>query len=312
MREGILQSSSPFAKLMFSAFIVLASFFVTLIAGLFLAIPLFGMGFTELVEGLANLTRPDYAGLLKYFQVVQSIGLFVIPPFILGWFFAGNTTRYLKLDGKIGWRNLVMTSVIMLAAIPLINLTAHLNAEMSLPDFMAPIEDWMRRTEESAERLTETFLAADNITGLMVNIFIIAIIPAIGEELLFRGVIQRIFSEWTRNHHAGIWISAILFSAMHLQFFGFLPRTLLGALFGYMLVWSGKMWIPIVAHFVNNAVAVTVYYFIRQQRIGKDIETLGADSGDWIFVILSLGIFTVLMVIFYQNQKRMRKGLTPP
>jgi uncharacterized protein len=303
MRDGLLANSGPFAKLMFSAFIVLACFLITLIAGLFLAVPIFGMGFMELIDSLSNITHPDYANLLKYFQVMQSIGLFVIPPFILGWFFGGNSFNYLKLDETIGWGTIALTAVIMISAIPLINLMAHLNAQMSLPDFLGPVEEWMKETEQAAERLTETFLAADNLTGLMVNILIIAVVPAIGEELLFRGVIQRLFSEWTRNHHAGIWISAIIFSAMHLQFFGFLPRTMLGVLFGYMLVWSGKMWIPIVAHFVNNAMAVTVYYFIQRKQVSEDVETIGADPGDWLFVILSLSFFVIFTVIFYHRQK---------
>lgn len=303
MRDGLLADSGPFAKLMFSAFIVLACFLITLVAGVLLAVPIFGMGFMELIDSLSHITHPDYANLLKYFQVTQSIGLFVIPPFILGWFFGGNSFNYLKLDKTIGWGTIALTAVIMISAIPLINLMAHLNAQMSLPDFLGPVEEWMKETEQAAERLTETFLAADNLADLMVNILIIAVVPAIGEELLFRGVIQRLFSEWTRNHHAGIWISAIIFSAMHLQFFGFLPRTMLGVLFGYMLVWSGKMWIPIVAHFVNNAMAVTVYYFIQRKQLSEDVETIGADFGDWLFVILSLSFFVIFTVIFYHRQK---------
>ena len=303
MRDGLLADSGPFAKLMFSAFIVLACFLITLVVGVLLAVPIFGMSFMELIDSLSNITHPDYANLLKYFQVMQSIGLFVIPPFILGWFFGGNSFNYLKLDKTIGWGTIALTAVIMISAIPLINLMAHLNAQMSLPDFLAPVEEWMKETEKAAERMIETFLAADTVTDLMVNILIIAVVPAIGEELLFRGVIQRLFSEWTRNHHAGIWISAIIFSAMHLQFFGFLPRTMLGVLFGYMLVWSGKMWIPIVAHFVNNAMAVTVYYFIQRNQVREDMETIGADPGDWLFVILSLTFFVILTVIFYHRQK---------
>jgi uncharacterized protein len=306
MRDGLLANTGPFAKLMFSVFIILACFLVTLFGGLLLAAPLFGMGFTELLEGLTHITHPDYENLLKYFQVVQSIGLFVIPPFILGWFFGRDSWKYLQLDRGVGLKTIALTAVIMISAIPLINLLAHFNAQMSLPDFLAPVEEWMKETEEAAQRLTETFLAADTYTDLMLNILIIAVIPAIGEELLFRGIIQRLFSEWTRNHHAGIWISAIIFSALHLQFFGFLPRTMLGILFGYMLVWSGKMWIPITAHFVNNAMAVTVYYFIRKNQIGRDMETIGADPAEWLFVVLSFSLFLVFTFIFYHRQKRTR------
>ncbi len=303
MPVGILQKAGPFTKLMFSAFVVLSSFLITLVGGLVLAVPLFGMGFMELVESLSNITHPDYANLLRYFQAVQSIGLFVIPPFILAWLFSGNSFKYLKLNRKISWLTILYTAIIMFSAIPLINLIAHLNAQMSLPDFMSSIEEWMKQTEETAKRLTEQFLKAETPSDLLVNIFIIAIIPAVGEELLFRGVIQRLFSEWTRSNHAGIWISAIIFSAMHLQFYGFLPRTLLGALFGYMLVWSGRMWVPIIAHFVNNAIAVVVYYFIQSKQVSQEMETIGADPADWIYVIISLGLFIILLAIFYKRTK---------
>lgn len=198
----------------------------------------------------------------------------------------------------------MLTTVIMISAIPLINLLAQLNTQISLPDFMSPIEDWMKQAEESAKQLTETFLRADTIADLLFNLFVIAVIPAIGEELLFRGVVQRLFAEWTRNKHAGIWISAIIFSAMHLQFFGFIPRMMLGVMFGYMLIWSGRMWIPITAHFVNNAVAVLVYFFIQKKQVSKDMETIGAEPGDWLYAVLSLILFVFFLTFFYRSYKK--------
>lgn len=306
MREGILQNSSPFAKIVFSAFIVISSLLITFVAGLFLAVPIFGMGFMELFESLSNLGHPDYVNVLKYFQAVQSVGLFVIPPFILGWFFSGNSFRYLRLTRKVSGNTIILTALIMISAIPFINLLAHLNAQLSLPDFMSSIEEWMKQTEETAQELTKTFLTAETPGDLLLNILIIAVIPALGEELLFRGVVQRLFSEWTRSSHAGILISAIIFSAMHLQFFGFIPRTILGILFGYMLVWSGRMWIPVTAHFVNNAVAVTVYYYVQRKMISEDVETFGAEPGHWIYIIPSVVIFIILLVIFYKRTKNPR------
>lgn len=304
MGKGILENTSPFTKLMFSAFFILASFLVTLFGGLLLAMPIFDIGFMELVENMSNISHPDYANLLKYFQIVQSIGLFVIPPFILAWFFGGDTLMYLQLNKRISGRTIMLTTVIMISAIPLINLLAHLNTQISLPDFMSPIEDWMKQAEESAKQLTETFLRADTIADLLFNLFVIAVIPAIGEELLFRGVVQRLFAEWTRNKHAGIWISAIIFSAMHLQFFGFIPRMMLGVMFGYMLIWSGRMWIPITAHFVNNAVAVLVYFFIQKKQVSKDMETIGAEPGDWLYAVLSLILFVFFLTFFYRSYKK--------
>lgn len=303
MRKGLLQDTGAFTKLMFSAFLVLASFLITLVGGLLLAMPLFGMGFIDLIDSLSNIAHPQYPNLLKYFQIIQSAGLFVVPPFILAWFFGRNSLRYLQLDRKLHWRTAILTTVLMLSAIPVINLLARYNTGISLPESMTAIEEWMQKTEESAKRLTEMFLRADTPYELLFNLFLIAVIPAIGEELLFRGVVQRLFSEWTGNRHAGIWIAAIIFSAMHLQFYGFIPRTMLGVLFGYLLVWSGRMWVPILAHFINNAAAVVVYYFIHKNRISESIETIGAEPGDRAYALFSLFFFLFFLFAFYKRER---------
>ena len=127
---------------------------------------------------------------------------------------------------------------------------------MELPSFMEPVENWMRAQEKTAEELTLMLLAGKGIVTLLFNLLVIALAAGITEEFLFRGAVQRVIGGWTRNHHIIIWSAAILFSAFHMQFFGFLPRMLLGAYFGYLLYWGRNIWIPVFAHFTNNAFAV--------------------------------------------------------
>jgi uncharacterized protein len=304
MSRGILENSGAFAKLMFAGFIVIACFLITLVLGLLLAMPLFSMGFMEMLDSLSNIAHPRYPDLLRYFQIIQSIGLFVIPSLLLAWFYGGDVIKYLQLHKGISWQTALLTAVIMLSAVPVVNLMAHFNAGISLPESFSALEEWMKRTEESAKNITELFLRADNTAALLFNLLLIAVIPAVGEELLFRGVVQRLFSEWTRNRHLGIWIAAIIFSALHMQFYGFLPRTMLGVLFGYMLIWSGRMWVPITAHFVNNAAAVLVYYFIQKNQISRSVETIGSDPKDWIYAALSLVFFLIFIILFYQREKK--------
>ena len=139
---------------------------------------------------------------------------------------------------------------------PVINLLGLLNKQMELPAFMAPIEEWMRAQETLAEQLTTILLSSDSVWVILANLIVIAVTAGITEEFLFRGALQRVIGKWTSNPHTIIWIAAILFSAFHLQFYGFLPRMILGAYFGYLLYWSKSIWIPVFAHFVNNAFAV--------------------------------------------------------
>ena len=182
------------------------------------------------------------------------------------------------------------------AAAPFINFIGELNMRMVFPEWLSGIEQWMQDAEEKAAELTEAFLKVESIGGLAFNLFMIAFLPAIGEELLFRGVIQRIFTRMTKSHHWGIWISAILFSSLHLQFYGFVPRLLLGVLFGYLLVWSGSLWLPIVGHFLNNTFAVLAMFLIDKKLLSPEIEKYGADSDS--FYMAGISLLLVLVFLF--------------
>ncbi len=193
---------------------------------------------------------------MRAIQFVSAIGTFLLPACMTAWLCSHRPADYLSLQQPVNLHTLflVLASVILFS--PTINLTALLNQQMTLPAFMAPIEEWMRQQEALAEQATLALLSDSGIGALIANLIVIALTAAVTEELLFRGTLQRIFSKWTSNHHIIIWSVAILFSAFHLQFYGFIPRMLLGAYFGYLLYWTKSIWAPIFAHFINNAVAV--------------------------------------------------------
>jgi len=131
---------------------------------------------------------------------------------------------------------------------------------MTFPSAFSGIEKWMKNMEDAADLMIKRFIQTNSPGGISFNILMIAIIPAIGEEFLFRGVLQKIITSLTKNYHWGIWIAAFIFSALHFQFFGFIPRIILGALFGYLLVFTGSLWIPIFCHFINNLTGVIFLY----------------------------------------------------
>jgi len=293
----------PFSQLMFALFVMLVSILVFLIAGMLIAIPFFGIESLTRSLNPSGIDSPDSLNLLKYFQVLQSIGLFIIPPFILGWLYEGDILDYLKLNKSTQIQNYLFAAITLLAAIPFINYIGDLNSKLSFPESFSGIENWMRSMEDAAQAMVEKFMKVESLSGLFFNIFMIAILPALGEELLFRGVIQKIFANWTKNHHWGIWISAFLFSAMHMQFYGFLPRMALGAMFGYLLVWTGTMWVPILAHFANNAIGVLGYFLIDKGTINKDVEELGTGSGQFPLVIISMIVSGFLLYMIYKQSE---------
>jgi membrane protease YdiL (CAAX protease family) len=303
MRLNAFQGMKPFPQLLFSAFVILVSFLAFLLIAMVLAIPLFGISSMMNIPTIGDLSDPESIRLLKYFQVVQSIGLFIVPPVVLAWLFHGQIAEYLLLNKKSTSTSIFLVAILVVFSLPLTNFIGEWNTRMEFPEFLAGLERWMKNAEENAAELTEAFLKVETTGGLLFNLFMIAFLPAIGEELLFRGVIQRIFTNWTRSHHWGIWISAILFSALHIQFYGFVPRMLLGVLFGYLLIWSGSMWLPILAHFFNNGFAVVAMYLIDNNILNAGVEEIGATSGSQYVAILSLAsVFLLMFLIKKENR----------
>ncbi|MEI7664241.1 MAG: CPBP family intramembrane glutamic endopeptidase, partial [Bacteroidota bacterium] len=259
----------------FSILLIIACFGLTIFFGLLLAGPLFGVKVANIMSMLTNYDDPGTIRLLQYLQVLQSFGLFIFPALLAGYFFERSSTGYLHLDKPSKWLIYLITLVLMFAALPFINWMVSLNEMMKLPEFLKGVEAWMKSAEDEAARLTDAFMKMPTPGRFLFNLVMIALLPAIGEELLFRGLLQRLLKEWLKNIHVAIFISAFLFSAMHMQFYGFLPRMMLGILFGYLFYWSGSLWVPVSAHFINNGAVVIVAYLCQLGVLKGDYEKFG-------------------------------------
>jgi membrane protease YdiL (CAAX protease family) len=191
--------------------------------------------------------------------------------------------------------------------LPFVSWLMEINESLKLPEFLSGMEQWMRESEEQALKLTEAFLSDTSIKGLVVNMLMIGILASIGEELLFRGIILRIFKEWTKNAHLAVWISAILFSALHMQFYGFLPRMILGVVLGYLFVWSGSLWVPIITHFINNGSAVFIAYLYNKGKIQTDVESFGTTDNVGL-IVGSIVVTVFFLVIIYRYEKNLRSA----
>jgi uncharacterized protein len=298
-----LSSKPAGLKLLLLLLIAFASVLVFSFIALLL-MPLFGYEMLDTSVVLADPGDQKAINALKFMQLMNALGFFVLPPLLFAFLVAKNKFHYLCLhqSGKLFF--FIVVPVIMFSSMPLINLMAELNRGLELPEFMKGIEEWIKSSEEKAEGITRAFLNVDDIPGLLYNLLLIAVIPAIGEELLFRGALQRLIIESTKNVHIGIWIAGIVFSALHFQFYGFLPRMMMGVLFGYMLLWSGSLWVPIFAHFMNNATAVVLSFLVHTGRISADIEHIGEGEGALYYNITSFFIVAGLLTLLYINRDK--------
>ncbi|MDP4239315.1 MAG: CPBP family intramembrane metalloprotease [Bacteroidota bacterium] len=246
------------------------------------------------ISSLISVSSLSAVEQMKLSQLFLSIGTFILPPFVLAYLCSKKPSAYLYLNDKMKWSDAGTIILFMLLIIPVVNLLGDLNQQLVLPKSFSGLENWMKLTEDKATRLEEKMLQVHSWYALFFNIVLIAVLPAIGEELFFRGALIRIFREW-RGFQPAIWIVAFIFSAIHLQFYGFVPRLLLGAFFGYLLLWSGNLWLPILAHFINNVVAVIFYYLRFNGYKLPDIDSIGFGNTLWIGLLSgALGIFGIL------------------
>ena len=253
---------------------------------------------------------------LKWIQLLQTITLFLLPSLILAYLCAKAPFSWLQLDKKADWKVFLWAVGIMLVALPAINLMSHWNQQMVLPTWLSGLEEWMKAKEAEAEWLTKQFMSATTVSALLVNLLLMAVLPALSEEITFRGVLQRLLSPKnsslisqlsTLNSHLSIWLTAIIFSAIHMQFYGFVPRMLMGALFGYMLVWTDSLWVPMLMHFVNNGMAVLLYFIANRAHWDMDkVDAIGTGNTLWLGIV-SL-VLTVVGIYMFRRSTTIRSA----
>jgi len=297
-KQPLLESLTPFTRLLFSILLVISCFASAFLIGFLLAKPLFGVGVKDIISSMSDFSNPQSIRLLQYFQVIQSFGLFIIPAILAGYFFERNSARYLCIDNQSRWLVYLITLVLMFASLPFINWMVTANEAMRLPGFLKGLEDWMKTTEDEAAKLTEAFMNMPTFGRFLFNMVMIALLPAIGEEFMFRGLLQRLLKEWLGNIHLAIFLSAFLFSAMHMQFYGFFPRMMLGIMFGYLLYWSGSLWVPVCAHFINNGSAVIFAYLGQRGILSGNYEDFGATENVFLILLSGLAIPALLFIVY--------------
>ena len=240
-------------------------------------------------------------GALLLFQGLQAFGVFIIPAICMRYLWGIQPSAISHQQSAVSHQRsglLALLGVgIMVTAIPLINSMVAWNESIRLPESLRGLEQWIQQTEAQAELLLQGFLTYKNGAWqvLLLNLLVLAILPGIGEELAFRGVLQSLF----RNRHVAVWVTAFVFSFVHFQFYGFIPRLLLGALFGYVLLWSGQLGLCMLMHATNNALSVLVFYLgtYRWHLSQAEIDAIGTQH-TWSLTLVCTPVLLLLIYLF--------------
>lgn len=258
-----------------------------------------GLLLTAFSAGIIGAFMPEASELFKLRITIalQNILTFAMPALLVATIFADKKWAFLSLDKNLNLRNLLLGIALYLIATPAINFIIALNQAVVLPDWMAEFEAMLKASEDAAKAMTDKLLADRSVLGVSGTVLVIGLLTGFGEEIFFRGALMGIFSKMMKNKHAIIWLTAFIFSAFHLQFYGLVPRMILGAIFGYALYWSRCLWIPIILHAINNSAVVL---FPENPMENKCLEDM-LNFADIAFATASLGLAIALMV--YWNRK---------
>ena len=261
---------------------------------IFALLLVFGLLFSSVIGAFIVMIGTGRLSEVATLQIAQAtsqiIGL-LLPPVLYVMLVKERPFNYLGFNKLPLWS--LLGIVAMFTILPFNTLIAQWNEGIQLPESMSAIEEQMRKMQDAAAHATDLMLGQGS---LIVNLLIIGGLAAISEELLFRSVIQKSLIKICKNAHVGIILTAIFFSAFHLEFYGFFPRVLLGLMLGYMFYLSGSIWSSILMHFANNATIVTLYFMNKKEMINVDVEQFGSTSN--VFIILLSLIITVAIFIF--------------
>lgn len=274
---------------------VMAGMLIGNLLGLVFLLPSLDYDFSKVEYALSSPSNfPEIKVPLILLQGVTAFFSFILFPYLYSKLIVKNT---FDIRIKLNDLSFLLPIFTTIFALPIISLFIEWNSSMILPDFLSEFENWAKIKEESLKELTEYLTNLTGYKEFILGIIVFSILPGIGEEYLFRGIIQKYFSKWM-NIHVAIWLAAILFSAIHFQFYGFLPRMILGVLFGYMYWWSENLLVPILAHATNNAFTLILVFLNNHKYINIDLES--ADNIPWYIILISGIVFVFLLFGSYK------------
>ena len=229
-------------------------------------------------------------------QLLSSILIFILPALITAYFCSNKPIEFLKIKRHINIKVLLLSAIMLFLIAPVIDITSSLNSKIHLPDFLAPVTDWMQKTEEHTAGITEKTLSEEGFFALVTNIFIIGIMAGVAEEFFFRGALTSIITKKIKNPHTVIWLVAIIFSIIHFQFSGFIPRMLLGAFLGYLLYWTKNIWVPVFVHFLNNTIAIIGYKLGFFKLSNESPALISSDTNIFTTIVAVLAGLTFFII----------------
>jgi len=249
--------------------------------------------------GFILAKNPESVRAMRVCAVLQDLLAFILPSVLCAMLVTRLPATFLGVDRKPAAMPALTSIMTLLVSVPVMNWIIRLNQSVTFPEKWSAIEKALRNAESVAQGSINAMLGGDGIGDLVMGLLIVGLLAGLSEELFFRGTVQRVFMSCRMNAHMAIWLTAVIFSAIHFQFFGFVPRILLGAFFGYIFYWTGSLWVSVTAHAVNNILYVVSRWMAL--RNGVDVETATNPQLIPVAIIISAVMVVVGLYLVYRG-----------
>lgn len=249
---------------------------------------------------------------MRIFAIVQDLLVFILPAVVAAFVATRLPASLLTVNVRPRLFPIIMAIIVMLTSLPAMELLIEWNNNLHLPESMSGLEESLRNMEDSASTGISALSGGNTVGNLIMGILIIGILTGIAEELFFRGALQNLFMTMPKvKKHFAIWAAAFIFSFMHFQFFGFVPRLLLGAYFGYLIWWTGSVWVPVIAHAFNNSLVVLLSWIAARSGVAESVENAAAINlgTDWYTITLSVAVTALGLIVLRRDALRHRTGM---
>lgn len=253
---------------------------------------------------IINFIGVDSVARLRVSVVVQDLFLFIMPVALTMLIAAKNPLQFTRIAGRITLRETIFVIVIAIVSIPAMNTIVAWNEGITFPESWSGIEHALRTSEALAQATVNQLMSGTTVGDLIISVLIVGVLTGFSEELFFRGALQPLLGVMMKNRHAAVWATAFIFSAVHLQFFGFVPRLLMGAYFGYLVLWSGSLRLSMLGHILNNSLVVINSWLVARGIVNESADTFGVGTsvGSIILMIVSVALTAIMIIMLYRRR----------
>lgn len=262
----------------------------------------------SLITQLLGSLTDNTAAILRISSVLQNVLVFILPAVATAMLSTRFPATLLAIDKFPSGKFILLSIAALIVSIPLMNSIIDWNQNIALPESFSQFNEYVQQLEKGAEKAVNDITGGNTVGTLIMSILIVGIFTGLGEEIFFRGGLMRLFSCIKgMSPHVAIWLTAFLFSALHMQFLGFVPRMLLGVFFGYLTFWSGSLWLPIMIHALNNSILVTTDWINNRGGSQIDVNSIGLGENALVLNIASIILTLIVFYALYKQSKLLDK-----